>query len=111
MGRADDFAIGHGLPLRRAYHRRPVVSAERHRWASQDAPLWGDVAPAAHAPASPPDAGTIGDHVSPPVPLSVAVAEYVQRALDAREAQGLPRYVSDPLVTQEIDRILRPRCR
>jgi len=43
-----------------------------------------------------------------PVPLSVAVAEYVQRALDAREAQGLPRYVNDSAVTQEIDRILRP---
>lgn len=108
MGRADDFAIGDGPLLRRARDRRRLMSAERHRWASQDAPLWGDVAPATHAPASPPDARTIDDHL-PPVPLSVAVAEYIQRALDAREAQGLPRYVSDPVVTQEIDRILRPR--
>lgn len=81
--------------------------AERHHWASQDNPLWEKSPP--EAPASGPSSpSTAGVGPSMPVPLSLAVAEYVQRALDAREAQGLPRYVNDPAVTQEIDRILRP---
>ena len=81
--------------------------AERHQWASQDDPLWEKSPPeACTSRPSSPDASGIDP--SMPVPLSVAVAEYVQRALDAREAQGLPRYVNDPVVTHEIDRILRP---
>ncbi len=81
--------------------------AERHQWASQDDPLWENSRPGARTSAlSAPSAA--GVDPSMPVPLSVAIAEYVQRALDAREAQGLPRYVNDPAVTQEIDRILRP---
>ncbi len=81
--------------------------AKRHQWASQDDPLWEKSRPGAPRSAhSPP--GAAGVDPSMPVPLSVAVAEYVQRALDAREAQGLPRYVNDPAVTQGIDRILQP---
>lgn len=88
------------------------MGAERLRYARQDVPLWSEAEPdetAALAPLT--QVQTSDTDPRSPIALGAAVAEYVQRALDAREAQGLPRYVSDQAVTHEIERILNPPVR